>query len=301
LAKAEANLGLLGWQQADFDEDTQRQVDALHNIEREQARLMNLAANLAHQRDAVAAQRAKLRETYEQKRLAIEGERNQVRQPLPDLQRKLSFARDHMPDVERTTSQLDREQRDIEALSNRLLVVQPQPIHIRDEILRLRDRMLGIQNERNDLRIQHARSTSEIHQLDHQIGALEKRSTEIDRQLNVLRNEFEGEDAKLEKEEQAKSEEKGSTESQINALERVKGNPYRAIGRVLADNDIAPMNQPEALSNVLKFRGEISLREAAIETLRAESRAVDYTLLIVSVSLWLVIVIAAGLIASAAV
>jgi hypothetical protein len=39
LASVETQLGLLGWQQADFDPDTQRQVDALQNVEREQVAL----------------------------------------------------------------------------------------------------------------------------------------------------------------------------------------------------------------------------------------------------------------------
>jgi chromosome segregation ATPase len=299
LAKAEEHLGLLGWQQADFDESTQRQVDSLQNIEREQAALTNRSADLARRLEGLSENRVKFRTEYDQSRNAIEADRQKARHPLAEFERKLNFARSHAPDLDRTAAQLDREQRDIEELSTKLLVVQPQPIHIRDEILRLRDRALAIQNERRDLRTQHARSLSEIHHLEQQIVATEKRVSEFDQNLRELKAKFEQDDNKRADEERTCAEEKEKVERQVNELEHAKGNPYQAIGRVLADNGIAPMNQPAALSRVLGLREKIAQGEATMASLHAQTHAMDRTQLRVSVVLWMLILIALVLIIGA--
>jgi chromosome segregation ATPase len=299
LAKAEEHLGLLGWQQADFDESTQRQVDSLQNIEREQATLSNLSAELARGLADLSESRVRFRAEYDQRRGTIEAEREKARHPLAEFERKLTAARAHAPDVDRKAAQLDREQRDIEELSTKLLVVQPQPIHIRDEILRLRDRALAIQNERKDLKTQHARSLSEIHHLEQQIATIEKRVAEFDKSLRELKAKFEQDDNKLAGEERACAEDKGNTEKRANELERAKGNPYRAIGRVLADNAIAPMNQPAALSRVLGLRETIAQREATMASLHAQTHAMDRTQFRVSIVLWILIIVALVLIIGA--
>lgn len=300
LAKAEENLGLLGWQQADFDEATQRQVDSLQNIEREQANLTNRSAELAHEIARLSEHRVKYRGEYDQQRTTLEGERHNVRHPLADLSRRLHTVRDNTPDVDRRTAQLDRELKEVEDLSMKLLVVQPQPMHVRDELMRLRERTLTIQNERNDIRTQHARSLSEIHHLEQQIATIEKRVTELDKNLRELKTQFEEEDGKLAGEERQLVEEKETAEKDVNHLERAKENPYRAIGRVLADNAIAPMNQPAALANVLNLREKVAQKETELAALFAETRALDPTQFWISVGLW-VVVIVAGLLVIAAV
>jgi hypothetical protein len=55
----------------------------------------------------------------------------------------------------------------------------------------------------------------------------------------------------------------------IESLNRKKEDPYRLIGRCLADEGIPPMNQPEALENVMAVR--LSVQE--IETQIAGSLA----------------------------
>jgi chromosome segregation ATPase len=299
LAKAEENLGLLGWQQADFDEATQRQVDSLQNIEREQANLTNRSAELAHELSRLSEHRVRFRGEYDQQRGALESERNTARKPLADLERRLHITRDNTPDVDRRTVQLDRELREVEELSDKLLAVQPQPLHVRDEMLRLRERVLAIQNERNDLKTQHARSLGETHHLEQQIAAIEKRTAEFDKKLRELKAKFEEEDEKLADEERQRAKEKETAETEVNDLERAKGNPYRAIGRVLADNGIAPMNQPTALANVVNLRDKIAGREAEMASLLQQTRSMNRTQFGVSLGLWALILVAGLLVLAA--
>ena len=61
-------------------------------------------------------------------------------------------------------------------------------------------------------------------------------------------------------------------------LEKDKANPYREIGRVLADSGVPPMNQPHALDAVRAGRLHVMEIEHAITQSRAESDAGDRTL-----------------------
>jgi hypothetical protein len=75
-------------------------------------------------------------------------------------------------------------------------------------------------------------------------------------------------------------------------MERAKLNPYREIGRVLADHLIGPMNQPEALDRVLNFREEIRDYESTIAALDRETAMANPLELRISLGLWGVIVLA---------
>ena len=74
LAAAETELGLLGWQQADYDADTQRQVREIQSVEKEQTRLTNEAASVAI-RTARPSERAADCATPERRAAAANGSR----------------------------------------------------------------------------------------------------------------------------------------------------------------------------------------------------------------------------------
>ena len=71
--KAETELGLLGWQQAEFDPATQREVEKITQCEREQARLTNESAALAKEIAEISAQREQARTDFGQKACAARG------------------------------------------------------------------------------------------------------------------------------------------------------------------------------------------------------------------------------------
>ena len=170
LAKAEAELGLLGWQQADFDDETQQQVEAIQNVEREQSRLMNAAAEHAttvrtRRGELESAQRA-----WQEKRRELAAEEKRCREPRAELERQLAERRRVEPNFERRMPELDRELREVMRLVTELLRTEPQTAKIRQELLRVRERSIAIPNEKSDLRTQHLRTVSEIRRLEQAAG-----------------------------------------------------------------------------------------------------------------------------------
>ncbi len=88
-------------------------------------------------------------------------------------------------------------------------------------------------------------------------------------------------------------------EKEADALEHEKKNPYQQIGRVLADNQIAPMNQPHALEAVYDARLRAQELEYEIARLHADSEQEDRTLMQHSLILWGAIALAVTLILAA--
>jgi len=289
LASAEIRLGLLGWQQADFDADTQRQVDALQNVEREQADLTNRAADFSHQKEAVSAERAKVRADFDLQRGALEAERTLAREPLAEIERSLRAVRERPSDGRQRIAELEKNLREAEALRAKLMGVNPQPSYVRDEIQKLGERIVAIPNEIKDIRTGEQHNANDAVELEQRRKAIEQRSTEFDRQIAELKSQADKRDAEFAGKLKELGREHDRAESASQRLERAKSNPYREIGRVLADSGLAPVNQPDTLTRVLALRDLIAQRESAVAESLQQTRAEDAPMLRVSLIIWTVI------------
>ncbi|MEQ1861022.1 MAG: hypothetical protein ABMA13_13890 [Chthoniobacteraceae bacterium] len=292
LAKAEALLGLLGWQQADFDPETQREVDAIQNVEREQAALNNRAAEVAADIHTLGEERAKVRAEFDRQRATLEAERNRVREPLIEIERILS---ERGAEVERLLAALDREEHERDAVYRKLLGVNPQTPQVRDEILHVRERLTSIPIEKTDLKAQQLHATTGAQERT----AIEQRTAELDRQLRDLAAVAGEQDASFATRIKALEKEHSLADSQSTRLERAKLDPYREIGRVLAASGVAPLNQPQALTRVHNLQCAIRDSDDAIAASLADTAAEDPSSLRLSLGLWTVIAIAVALIVGA--
>lgn len=293
LAAAETELGLLGWQQADFDPDTQRQVDAIQNVEREQAALTNRSAEIAREIETVTIMRDSVRNGFAQQRAALETEREKARAPLAEIDRTLRVLRDRPKDTARRIADLALEQRETDALYTKLLGANPQTQQVRDEIMRLRERLIAIPNETADIKAQEQRATNDIHEHEQQRAAVEQNSAQIDKQLRELKAGAEQRDAGFTAQIKTLEKERARAEATIQRLDRAKRNPYREVGRVLAECGVAPVNQPHTITRVHDLWKKIADCEAAIATSHERTAAEDRTELRISLTLWAVIALAA--------
>lgn len=257
LTKAETALGLLGWQQAEFDEKTQAEVDKINAYEREQSRLTNESAGLAKELRELRVQREAARKIFEEKRRDLEGQRAHAATDHPAIEKQLAELRKGEPTLERRVPELDRELRNINRLYGDLITAANQTAQMKAELSRLRERTVTIANEKADLRNQHLRTVTEVRGLearlerDHEtIAALEREQRELQAQFDAADGQFAGEI-------RTRDREKARIEKEINAIETAKTNPYLQIGRVLADSGVAPMNQPGALDKVKRLRGRL--------------------------------------------
>jgi chromosome segregation ATPase len=295
LEKAETTLGLLGWQQADFDEKTQTEVERLVEFEREQARITNESAAVGR---ALREQKEVCevgRKHYETEKSAIEAERQRMLEEDMAAERLLAEKRRIEPSFEQRMPELDRELRDCSRRHSELLSKVGHSTAVKQELLALRERAVAIPNEVADLRMQHLRTVSEIRALEAQTERHRAHRAGIARQEAELTAGFERADAELTARIKALEREHADLEEEFASLEGAKANPYREVGRVLADSGVAPMNQPQALERVRRGRFLVQEREQALQASLEASAAANPVEIRTSLRLWLGLAIGAVL------
>ena len=288
LAKAETNLGLLGWQQADFEGEAHRHIDQLANVEREQARLTNESAKCGLAIRRVQDAGAAARRQFEQARHALETERATVAGPVEETARQCAERermRDHF--AERAAA-LERELADANRQHAALLASGTLTPDARAALGRLRQRTAGLPSELADLRLRQQRLAGELRPIEEALARGRAAVAVEDEKLRVQRAEFGETEQTQQKELSACQRAKQSVEQDIEGLEKAKGDPYRQIGRMLADSGIAPLNQPHALAAVESDRAAVARIEQNIADSLEASRREDRTALQNSWGFWVV-------------
>lgn len=275
LAKAEAELGLLGWQQVDFfDAETQVEVARIHYYEREQVRLANRSAELADQLDELQAKREAGKKEFDEALARIEVDRQPLTETVAANEAKLRVRGQAITRFHKAAAGLDT----LEAtLSRRRAELQAgeQSDAIRAELRQIEERRGRIPDEKRQLLSEEDRIRQEILELEEVQRGLRPRLDQRDAQVQELSGNFEAADRELAGQIAEAEREKTSTSEEADALDAEKGEPYQRIGACLADHGIAPMNQPEALGKVLELRGEIGdLKKQITHSLR-ESQSVE--------------------------
>lgn len=299
LAQAETELGLLGWQQADYDTETQREVEKVQNYEREQSRLTNESADLGRLIRASQETRSVAWKEYETQRGQLGAERTALAEPLEKMEKQLAALRKQEPTYERRIPELDRELREVSRLYTELLSGGQETPQNREDLIRLRERTVAIPNEKADLRTQHLRVSSELKTMETTLKQSRDRIATLDRQIRELEASFGATDKVLGADIRSKEKERARMEKEIDAIERSKGNPYQEIGRVLADNNLAPMNQPNSLEKVRRHRFAMQEFEYEFAVSTEASRQADKTLVHTSYLLWAAMTVALLLIVGA--
>jgi DNA repair exonuclease SbcCD ATPase subunit len=271
LAKAETDLGLLGWQQADFEGEAQRHVKQLTHVEEEQARQTNESAALGLAIREGKDKREAGRKEYEAARATLEAAWAEAAEPVEAAERQLATRRKGDVDFPKMIADLDREQAEVEELKGRLMVAPSMTPQMHTELMRLRERAVMITNAKSDLRIRESQSAHDIRTLEETLTEARPRLAEATKALQALDGQFARADGTLERQIAQRTRTKADIEAKIDDLEKAKNNPYRQIGQILADHDIAPLNQPQALT-------EVKHRRAVIVSLaKALARSIETT------------------------
>ena len=266
LARLETALGLLGWQQADYDDCTQAHVNQLMDCEREQARLTNESAALGLKIDELEKQRGVRQREHEE----AEGEALRREQPAAknekQLEAEMAATRKQRREIEARLPVLDRELGATEERYRALVDREDFSREHEDDLLELRRVILALPREKAEWQGKLALTEQSLRTMEELAGRL--------REAQVR---FEKDDAALGAEIAESQRAKRGLEKQIDTLEIAKGDPYREIGRTLADHKIAPLNQPQALATVLQQRHQIVQWETAVAASMESSALEDQT------------------------
>ena len=257
LAAAETNLGLLGWQQADFEGDAQRHVEQLTRVEREQGRQTNESAALGLSIRQAQEKRDAGKMQYEEQRAVLELAWKEAAEPVETAERHLAARRKKDVNFNGLVADLEREQADLEAAQADLLGVPKLTGEMRVEVGRLRERLQVIPTAIIDLHERKEYAINDVQALEEKLAKARPRLAQATADLHAFDEQFARSDGTLERQITARTREKQVLEQKIEELEKAKNSPYRQIGQILADHEIAPLNQPQALAAVQQRRAVI--------------------------------------------
>jgi hypothetical protein len=262
LVRLETALGLLGWQQADYDVGTQQHADRVTDFEREQARLTNQSAEFGLQIVEIDERRGALACEYADALKATLEKEHPSAASLEELDSQYAAKRKECREMETQLAAMDEELAAAEERYRSLVSSEMPSPQIQSEMQRLRNVILAHPRQKADRAAKFQQATNETPAMKTLLEALvakckdfEKRDQELDDEVADLQRK------------------KRKVEKQVDALEKSKSDPYREIGRALADQKIEPLNQPEALTAVLEQRKKIVGLEAAIAASLAASAA----------------------------
>lgn len=287
LEKAETTLGLLGWQQADFDEKTQAQVERIVEFEREQARISNEGATVGRALREETEAREVGRRHFEREQGTLDEERRRIQVEDEAAERQIAENRRIEPTFEKRMPELDRELRECSRRHAELLAITGHSAAIKQELMQLRERAVAIPNEVADLRMQHLRTVSETRTLEAKLALNRARLAEIEREEGETSAAFKRADADLAAKIKELERQHDELDREFASMEGAKANPYREVGRVLADSGLPPMNQPQALERVRQGRLVVQQWEQALLESLAASAAESPIEIRQSLRMWL--------------
>ena len=273
LAGLESKLGLLGWQQADYDPGTQQHVDRLTSYERTQVQWTNESAALGLTIQQLEERRISERATYERQHAERVAVREPLVGPVEEREREFNTKQRERKELEERIPTLDREKAADEEKYRALLAKGNHTPGEEAEVQRLQRRVIAIPQEKQEWRKKLAVLEVELPRLETDLiqrRALLSVETEA---LQTLEKTFAKSDDALASELAARKRDKQKLEKRIDALEKDKAQPYREIGKALADHNIEPLNQPQALAAVLAQRERIAAQEAQLAASLKKSRA----------------------------
>jgi chromosome segregation ATPase len=283
LARVETELGLLGWQQADYDEAIEGEVRKLTDFERAQGRLTNESAELGNGVRELCERRVKEKAEYEARKASFKASLSELEKPIAVLERKIESRRKELQEAERSVARLEEKMG--EAAQDPGVSNAPTPEEPRPEY-----RFREVPNDLKNARAELARIKEGVRGEESDLGRNLPVLTALEERLLANQTQFDAQDAELEKEISSRKRAKRKIEREINALEKAKTHPYREIGRALADHQIAPMNQPGALGNVHDQRLRIRTLESAIGASLDEGRREPREALLNSWQWWVALI-----------
>jgi len=264
LGRLESHLGLLGWQQADYDTSTQRHVDRLADCERTQAQLTNESATLGLTLQQLEESRALERTTFERLQTGRKATREPFVGAVAEADKALAAKERERRELEERIAALDRELGSAEEKYRGLLAAGAHDTAGDSAVQRWQRLVISIPREKLEWQGKLTELMTSIERLEIEVRQRRAQLSTETEALATLEKSFEESDQKRAREIALRKREKQNLERQINEIEKGKTHPYREIGKVLADQRIEPVNQPEALVAVLTQRENIAAEKAKL-------------------------------------
>lgn len=266
LTKAETLLGELGWQQAEFSPEMEREVRRIYDLERAQTVLHNESADLADRieevRQSAETTLAELdgeiarfeseRTSHSEKAARAVAEQEEGRVELGRYEQRIAEIGRFIKMLEEKLVQIDFGggvfgDRRLVANQRESLVEECEDLNRKQDLAAKRIR---------DGRASEKTAVAQVAEIETRLGTLRTERMERIRETHRLTARLKSEKVRASKD--------------FRSLDRRKETHYALVGKCLAEAKIAPLNQPDALERVLALRNRIHEHETRIaESLNA--------------------------------
>ncbi|MGB8353738.1 MAG: hypothetical protein WCD79_07625 [Chthoniobacteraceae bacterium] len=294
LTQTEINLGALGWQQVDdFPPEIEEQMREIHAMERQQADLSNQGADIQWEIDALQLKRKENGKNLEYLLAEIEPALQPLAGWRAEAEKSIIAGNESIQRFDKAIADLESAHESF-GLRLQALMSEKQTFPVRDQVLWIEERRMALGNEKEDLERSRVKTTMDQKTTEEQIQTVQAQIEELNQKIRVAKEESNARDRELNSQINALEKQKKNASKNVESLDKKKSPAFLAIGRCLADADIAPMNQPEALEHVIAHRGKIAgLEEQIIHSLARSSQVPASTLMTFYVALFLLLAIIA--------
>lgn len=274
LARAEAELGLLGWQQADFLTDEMReQVERIVAFEKQEADVFNDEAALADRAREIEAEQSSAAEKQRARLERLHRDRDEAARAKATAAAATEEKRRHAQRLDQALHDLERDSAELDQLAARLLAIGTREARAEWQRLLVRRQTSGAELE--DLRRAKAERASELTGAEAALGMAEQRFAEAEAAVSEAAEAAYVEARRFEAALAGIQQDRKKSHKRLTALDTEKRIPFRHIGRCLADSGIAPRNQPDALHRVQAARTSTQNLEEQITESNTRSAAAD--------------------------
>jgi len=297
LADAEAQLGWLGWQRADFfAPDLINAVAKVREFEDAQASLMNVTAELSGRKAKLDEELAREKARHDEALAALAKEREPIAAQITEKEGLRRRKLEAIERFDRALGELAAKVKRLEALSTSYMKVEQPRIEIRTKARETSEDLIQLAFERQRVDTSRKAAAEAVAGFDAEIGKLRTELERIDAAQAAARAQFTSARRRLTGEHRKIERTQRKSHAGISSLDRKKRKPYRLLGTSLADQGIAPMNQPEALEQVGELRNRVAGASQTISELRAECAAAKADTLVAFYLLLVFLALLAGLV-----
>lgn len=276
LGKLETVLGELGWQQADYGPDLEPVIAQIQEIENREVTLFNESAGVGRSLARLKSNREIGRKDFEASLKTLLADARPSAERLEAAKRELAESSTVVTECEAQIGRLRSQFRSASSEMDRFMLKAEEHGFV-EQRLALLDQKNAAAAAVESCETKLATSSGRRMQLQKEIEALEQEQIQWKEKESALRAEFAEADSALARQIEKSLHGKAKLEKGIDEMERSKKECFLAVGQALADNGIAPINQPEALTAVLETRNRIMESEFTISSSLELSRQMQFS------------------------
>lgn len=255
LSQAEAELGYLAWEQADFyGEEVIAAVKKIQEFEETQAALQNTSAELAKRKAALDEDLASENAAHDRAQASLAAERAPIAAALQVAETALRQKQEIVARFERAIAEIAATEKKLQAQSLAYLKITQPTLQIRTEAREICDELTGLSVERSLVETDREHAAAEAANTEAVITRLKGELQRIDAASSAARDNLAQAIRRIAAERRQADREAKKSLHRMSHLDRKKRQPYRFIGACLADHAIFPLNQPAVLAKVNALR-----------------------------------------------